>query len=175
MNRSHPDTVNSAPNPTNVAPPLIELVNIVSLECDLARQLLSTIEQEHAAVLAPDTNIIEKLSATKNKLASALESTGLDRDGLLKKWGFEAGAQGIIALLKKHPYKALTEAWQSLAELAALCTEENRLVGIIIGKQLVVANHAIQILKTGAQTSEPLYSASGEVSSETLSSTLVKI
>ncbi|PCH53373.1 MAG: hypothetical protein COC20_00290 [Cellvibrionales bacterium] len=170
MNRSNPAT-----NTTGTNLPMLELVNIVSLECDLAGQLLSTIEQEHAAVLAPNTNVIEKLSTAKNKLASALESAGLDRDGLLKKWGFEAGAQGIVALLKKHPYQALTEAWQSLAELAVSCTEENRLVGIIIGKQLIVANHAIQILKTGAQTSEPIYSASGEVSSETLSSTLVKI
>lgn len=151
------------------------LISTIATEHELSTQLLRTIKQERQAILASDLDTVGKLGDSKRELAIQLESTGHDRDRLLGESGFQTGAHGMNSLLEAHPMPALADAWRGLSELAAQCKEENRLVGMVISRQLLVANQAIQVIKTGASTPERLYAASGEVAQNTLSSTLAKI
>ncbi|MBV1932706.1 MAG: flagellar protein FlgN [Porticoccaceae bacterium] len=151
------------------------LISTIAIEYDLSTQLLRAIQQERQAILASDLDAVGRLGANKRELAVQLESTGHNRDRLLRESGFEIGAHGMSSLLETHPLPALADAWRGLSELVSQCKEENRLVGMVISKQLLIANQAIQVIKTGASTSERLYAASGEVAQNTLSSTLAKI
>lgn len=151
------------------------LISTIAREHELSTQLLHTIQQERQAILASDLDAVGRLGANKRELAVQLEATGHTRDQLLRESGFEVGARGMASLLEAHPLPALANAWRDLSKLVSQCKEENRLVGMVISKQLLIANQAIQVIKTGASTPERLYAASGEIAQNPLSSTLAKI
>ncbi len=156
-------------------PPVAALTDIVRAEIGLARQLLTTIQDEHAALLQQNADAVNKLGLAKRDLSTALDATGSRRDRLLSEWGFKTGASGTAALLEQHPDHTLADAWQTLHAVATLCKQENSLVGIAIGKHLMVANQAIQVLKSGARPSEQLYAADGAKTTKTAPQTLAKI
>lgn len=156
-------------------PPLATLTDIVRAEIDLARQLLTTIQNEHAALLEQNADAVNRLGLEKRDLSAALDATGSKRDRLLSEWGFKTGSPGTAALLDQYPDRVLADAWQTLHAVATLCRQENNLVGIAIGKHLMVANQAIQVLKSGARPSEQLYAADGAKTAKTAPQTLAKI
>lgn len=156
-------------------PPLTTLTDIVRTEIDLAQKLLTTIQNERAALIEQHTDTVNQLGLAKRELSRALDAAGSKRDRLLNEWGFKTGSSGTAALLEQHPDRTLADAWQTLRATATLCKQENSLVGIAIGKHLMVANQAIQVLKSGAKPSEQLYAADGAKTARTAPQTLAKI
>lgn len=155
--------------------PLEALLALVKTEIDLATSLLQTVQQERQALHNLDTDTVGELGRRKQGLAQKLQTACINRDTLLNDWGYPAGSRGAGALLANHPHAGLAEAWQTLADLASQCREENRLVGIAVSRHLLVANQAVQILQSGGHATERLYAASGASTGGAPSNTLAKV
>lgn len=90
---------------------------------DCTRLLLSTLESEHAALLANDVVALERLTATKAAAADRLGELG----STLNRLRSESGLRRIDELLARcDPSGAAGARWSELIDLAGRCHDANR-------------------------------------------------
>lgn len=152
------------------------LLNMLRHEEQLARQLLSCLQEEKSA-LGAEAEAILALTTRKEGLLEALEHSHEQRAALLIAHDCTPDSAGMNALIAQHDVDdKLARQWQAVLDVVAQCREHNQVNGRLVELNRQVVRQALSILHgQGPAGATSGYGASGESLEQPLSRTLGKV
>ena len=151
-----------------------QLATLLAREIDCLQRLLATLKQEYEALTSADIELLEKLTTAKNVAMGEQAELATQRSRLVAAAGHDpsnAGLESFIATCSESA--VLTEALESLSNLARECQHYNRENGRIIVQKQHQTQNALNILRQSDGTG-PTYSMHGTTAASDDSRTLGK-
>jgi len=129
-----------------------------------ARQLIQLLDDERKVIAANDGQALEGITASKEKLAQAMQASTQVCSQRLQQAGFSANNSGLLDYFQScnevHATQ-LTQTWENLQSLLKECKDENRINGKLLGGSQRRIKQALAILQ-GKPVDEELYGRGGE-------------
>ena len=117
---------------------------------------------EELALIDGNVEKLSKLTQEKGKLLSCISNLEIERKTSLQKHGYSADANGMQDYFNRTlPDVKAAEEWKKLLDVSEKAKESNRTNGILINRQFIRNQNALNILQQNSPT-ESLYSASGQ-------------
>lgn len=154
-------------NSTNLSvPKLYQCLQQEVIEMTLLADLLRL---EELALIDGNVEKLSKLTQEKSKLLSHISKLEIERKSYLEKHGYSADANGMQDYFNKSlPEASTAEEWKKLLEVSEKAKESNRTNGILINRQFIRNQNALNILQQNSPA-EALYSASGQSTTNSIS------
>lgn len=154
-------------NSTNLSlPKLDQCLQQEVIEMTLLAELLRL---EELALIDGNVEKLSKLTQDKSKLLSLVSKLEIERKTHLQMQGHSADANGMQDYFNKNlPEVAAAEEWKKLLDVSEKAKESNRTNGILINRQFIRNQNALNILQQNSPT-ESLYSANGQSTTNSIS------
>ena len=123
------------------------------------------LQQEQAALIAGDIDLLLQLAPGKTGLIEKLSAFSAERDRHLAAAGHENTPTGLAAWFNAIGMDDETrELWNQLLNLAREAEQANRRNGILIETHLRHNQQALAVLQTAANPGNSLYGPNGQIS-----------
>lgn len=117
-------------------------------EQQAAQSLLALLQREQTQLVAAKIDGLEQLSAEKGVLVARMATLARTRYAALTAASHSADENGMRAWLEQGQHDAAHRRWTDLLALAAAAKELNRTNGLLIGKQMVRNQAALNVLQS---------------------------
>ena len=125
-------------------------------------EFIKTLRDEQTALSQGDTNALEPLLTTKNRLIDELNRLEAQRSAIAANAAVAPDRQGMTRWLEAQPQgKLLLPLWQEILVLAEEAKNIHLLSGKLIAEQLSRTSEALNIL-TGNPNRQSLYGSDGQ-------------
>ena len=136
------------------------------IEMTLLAELLRL---EELALIDGNVEKLSQLTQDKSKLLSHIAKLEIERNAIIQKQGFSADANGMQDYFNASlPEVSAAHEWKKLLDLSEKAKESNRTNGILINRQFIRNQNALNILQQNSPT-ESLYSANGQSTTTSIS------
>jgi flagella synthesis protein FlgN len=125
--------------------------------------LLALLKQEQLHLAAADIESLIEVTAQKTALVGKMAGLAAARHHALGAAGFAAQETGMQAWIADRASSVDASLWRQVLELAREAKEINRVNGMLINKQTVHTQSALNALRPNAQGSE-VYGPNGHAS-----------
>jgi flagella synthesis protein FlgN len=147
-------------NSTNLSVP--ELHQCLQEEIIAMTSLADLLRLEELALIDGNVEELGKLTQSKSKLISHLSKLEIERKAYMEKHGYSNDAKGMQSYLEKTSSEtSVAEYWKKLLVVSEKAKESNRTNGILINRQFVRNQNALNILQQNSP-SESMYGANGQ-------------
>ena len=154
-------------NSTNLSVP--KLHQCLQQEVIEMTSLADLLKLEELALIDGNVEKLSKLTQDKTKLLSHISKLEIERKACLQKHGYSADANGMQDYFNRTlPEVSAAEEWKKLLDLSEKAKESNRTNGILINRQFIRNQNALNILQQNSPT-ESLYSANGQSTTNSIS------
>ncbi|MBN4073750.1 flagellar protein FlgN [bacterium AH-315-E07] len=142
----------------------IELLNQLSAETTLAKNMASVLDDERNALANSDSAQIDKTSETKRALLVDLETHARKRLQLITDIGYRRESGTVRQFLSQNdPSQALLQSWDTLNKQLQLCSDKNQVNGRIISLSQRKTEMALNILRGQLPQSNSAYNSLGKM------------
>lgn len=142
------------------------------------RRLLTTLDEEHAALADNALPAIEAATAAKQACLLEIEQDIERQTSLLTRAGLASSDEGMTAYLRHHDKDGrlrLETRWGQIKELLHRCREQNSINGRIVAVNQRHAQRALTILRGGGPAPEDCYGPRGQTNPVPASRSLGKV
>lgn len=137
--------------------------------------LADLLRLEELTLIDGNVEKLSKLTQDKSKLISHISKLEIERKTCLEKHGYSADANGMQDYFSKTlPGITVSEDWKKLLEVSEKAKESNRTNGILINRQFIRNQNALNILQQNSPA-ESLYGANGQSTTNSISGRRVVI
>jgi flagella synthesis protein FlgN len=131
--------------------------------------LADILRLEELALIDGNVEELGKLTQGKSKLISTLAKMEIERKDDLEKQGYSTDAKGMQDYFDKNPSEVSASSdWKKLLEVSEKAKESNRTNGLLINRQFIRNQNALNILQQKSP-SESMYGADGQSTSNSTS------
>ena len=131
--------------------------------------LADLLRQEELALIDGNIEKLSKLTQDKGKLLSHIAKLEIERNAFIEKQGYSADINGMTDFFNASlPEVSASHEWKKLLILSEKAKENNRTNGILINRQFIRNQNALNILQQNSPT-ESLYSANGQSTTTSIS------
>ena len=117
---------------------------------------------EESALIDGNVEKLSKLTHDKSTILSHISKLEIERKAYLQKHGYSGDANDMHDYFNKTLSEvAAAEEWKKLLDLSERAKESNRTNGILINRQFIRNQNALNILQQNSP-SESLYGANGQ-------------
>lgn len=121
----------------------LPLPALLTAQRDCTRQLLTTLQAEHQALIGNDVAALEQITRSKSEASDRLAALGHQLESLRA----DARAATIDALIAaREPSGIAARCWQEIAGLAAQCLQANRDNATLLNAREQQIRSALQLL-----------------------------
>lgn len=135
----------------------------LSEEQQVMTLLLDLLKQEQLHLVSANIDSLIEVTAQKTALVAQMATLAAARHHALAVAGFAAQEAGMQAWMAANGSSADTRLWQHVLDLTRAAKEINRINGMLINKQAVQTQSALNALRPNAQGSE-VYGPNGQAS-----------
>ncbi len=131
--------------------------------------LVDLLRLEELALIDGNVEELGKLTQGKSKLLSQLSKLEIERKTSLEKQGYSADAKGMQEYFEKATSEiSAAEDWKKLLDVSEKAKESNRTNGILINRQFIRNQNALNILQQNSPA-ESMYGANGQSTTTSIS------
>ncbi len=141
-------------------PPMLPVLQDIAAYLDELRQALVA---EYEALGTDDSERLQAIAETKQRLSDILGDLDRERSSLLREAGLDLDRTGVLAYLDRQSAadrEPLDILWQRIETLTRDCRRLNQINGIVIEKRRRRAETALRLLQ-GQTPGDDLYTARG--------------
>lgn len=140
----------------------------IDFDCECMQIMLQLLQQEEAALLSDQFEILEELTPLKDNIVSQLQNSSEQRNELFAQ--IQNGSDTFTVWLDQQEHPDLVNSWSKLMELTGQSKEINATNGLLLN-QLVVRNQRFLAFFKGENDSS-LYGPDGLNMSKPIGSVL---
>lgn len=139
-----------------------EIAKLLTKEVELMNSFVSVLQKEEQILSDNQAEKLEQIIGEKNLVLNDILVIEKQKNQLLTQLGFAIDAEGMNAFLAKTSgERSIHESWKQLLELSAQAKECNRVNGLLINRQMVKNQTALNILQQTDQNAA-VYGADGQ-------------
>lgn len=139
-----------------------EIAKLLTKEVELMSSFVSVLQKEEQILSDNHADKLEQIISEKNLVLSDILVIEKQKNQLLSQLGFAIDAEGMKAFLAStNNEPSIQEAWKQLLELSSQAKESNRVNGLLINRQMVKNQTALNILQQTDQNAA-VYGADGQ-------------
>lgn len=147
-------------NSTNLSVP--KLHECLREEISAMTSLADLLRLEESALIDGNVEELGKLTQSKSKLLSQLSKLEIERKTCMEKQGYSANTKGMQDYFEKAKTEiSAADDWKKLLEVSEKAKESNRTNGILINRQFIRNQNALNILQQNSPA-ESMYGANGQ-------------
>jgi len=121
-------------------------VSSLNEEIALTTELIGILKEEQAHLVAADINGLVSITESKSRVVSRISTLTMQRYSRLAQAGYKAMEGGMRSWLDAHAGED-DGAWATLLKLAQSVKSLNNTNGILIGKNMVYNQNALNVLR----------------------------
>ena len=148
---------------------------MLQAEHPTAKELLTILKKERAALVASDADVMTTLTASKQPLIVQLEQLSRQREAIIQAEGFSSGKEGLEAFIANQDVAEAEQLYTLMIKLKTIafeCHEQNQLNGWIVNVNRQYLHKAMSILR-GRDMEVTAYGPGGEYTNKIVRQPLI--
>ena len=152
-----------------------QLYSVLQAEHRTAKELLTILKKERAALVVSDADVMTTLTASKQPLIVQLEQLSRQREAIIQAEGFSSGKEGLEAFIANQDVAEAEQLYTLMVKLKAIafeCQEQNKMNGGIVNVNRQYLHKAMSILR-GRDMEVTAYGPGGEYTNQIVRQPLI--